>query len=242
MDATISHRIGVLVPSSNVMLERDAPDLLPLGVSAHFARMKITRDDDEQLTALFDLAPAAADLLADADVQAVAFGCTTGSLSGGLGYDQRIIERVTRASGLPTTTTASALVDGLRVEGVRRVAVVSPYEDWLNARVVAFLTDSGFDVRHVLGFGIPDPVEIAKVTPEQIARAVHAVDSEEVDAVVVSCTAFRGVEAAALIGGALGKPVLTSNQVTYWKLLEMVAGTASRRLPSQLTTQPGAEV
>jgi maleate isomerase len=242
MDATISARIGVLVPSSNVVLERDAALLLPAGVSAHFARMKITRDDDQQLAALFDLAPAAADLLADAGVQAVAFGCTTGSLGGGLGYDQRIIERVTGVTGLPTTTTASALVEGLRVEGAVRLGVISPYEDWLNAKVVGFLCASGFEVRAVHGFGLPDPLDIAEVTPEQIANAVPAVDSDAVDAVVLACTAMRGVEAVALIGEALGKPVLTSNQVTYWKLLDMVSGSTARCRPSQQTGYPATAV
>jgi maleate cis-trans isomerase len=40
--------------------------------------------------------------------------------------------------------------------------------------------------------------------------------------VFISCTAFRGVDAINLIEDRLGKPVLSSNQVTFWKLGQMV--------------------
>jgi maleate isomerase len=224
-------RVGLLVPSSNTIIERDAR-VLPQEVSAHVARMKITRDDDDQLAALIDLAPAAADLLADAAVEAIAFACTSGSLHGGPGYDDEIVRRIRAATGIPTTTTATAVVDALRAEGATRVALVSPYEGWLNELVTAFLEGHGISVGRVVGFGLPDPLDSAALAPERIAEAVRSVDSSDVGAVVVSCTAFQGLEAARLVAGELGKPVVTSNQATLWKLLDMTVGAAGR--PSEL--------
>ena len=227
VEATWRAKLGLLIPSANTMLERDAQAHLPPGVTAHFSRMWLTVDNVEQLAALFNLAPAAAELLAHAHVDAIAFGCTTGSLDGGLGYDRRIIEAVEEVTGIPTTTTATAVVDSLAAAGARTVALVSPYEPWLNDKVVHFLRESGFDVEGVFGFGLPDPADIAAVTPEQIVDAVRLVDTDRADAVLISCTTFRGLDAVALLGDTLGKPVLSSNQVTFRKLLDMVGVVAS---------------
>src|SRR5207253_280708 len=58
------------------------------------------------------------------------------------------------ASGLPTTTMSTGVVDGLRAMGVRRVAVGTAYIEEVNARLRQFLVDSGFDVLAVEGLGI----------------------------------------------------------------------------------------
>jgi maleate isomerase len=229
-------KLGLLIPSANTMLERDAQAVLPPGVTAHFARMKLTRDEPEQLAALIDHAPAAAELLHDAGVDAIAFACTTGSLTGGLGYDGTIIERLTTAAAVPVTTTATAVIDALRAVQARSVALVTPYEPWLNDQVVTFLEGSGFEVCGRLGFGLPDPADIAAVAPSRIVDAVRAVDTDAADAVLISCTAFHGLEAVRRIGTALGKPVLSSNQVTLWKLAQLLG------MPSVFATARDADL
>lgn len=211
-------RLGVLVPSSNTMVERDAQAHLPPAVSAHFARMKITRDDPDQLAALADLAPPAAELLADAGVAAIAFACTTGSIHGGASVERDVIDRIEVVAAVPATTTATAVLDALVALDADRVALVSPYEPWLNDEVVEFLGRGGVAVDGVHGFGLPDPRDIAAVPPADIAAAVRTVDSDRVDAIVISCTAFAGVDAARLVRRELGKPVVAANQATFWKL------------------------
>jgi maleate isomerase len=215
-------RLGVLVPSTNNMLERDAHIVLPPTVTAHFARMKYDRMEMDPLAALSRHAPVAASLLADAHVDAIGFGCTTGSLLGGLGYDRQIIAMIEQASGVPATTTSSALIEALKELGARRVALVTPYVDQLNQRVIAFLAANGIEVDGSVGFGIPDPDGIPLIKPADTADVARQVNSDRVDAVFLSCTALRGIEAIDLLGDELGKPVLSSNQVTYWKLLRLL--------------------
>jgi maleate isomerase len=211
-------RLGVLVPSSNTIVERDAQTHLPPTVSAHFARIKITRDDPDQLAALADLAPPAAELLADARVAAIGFACTTGSIHGGPSREREIIDRIEAAAAVPATTTATAVLDALVALDAGRVALVSPYERWLTEEVVEFLAAGGVAVDGVHGFGLPDPLDIAAVPPADIAAAVRTADSDRAEAIVISCTAFAGVEAARLVRPELGKPVVAANQATFWKL------------------------
>lgn len=213
-------RVGALIPSANAVFERDMTLALPPGVTGHIGRMKLTRDEPEQLAGLIDAAPRAADELADARVGAIAFACTTGSLDGGIGYDRKVIARIESATdGIPATSTSTALLQALEALGLGRVALVSPYEDWLDAKVVRFLDQNGVSVTAAGGFATPEPREIEAFEPDAIASACVAVDSAEADGVFVSCTGFRGLEAAALAATAIGKPVLSSNQATLWALL-----------------------
>jgi len=211
-------RLGVLVPSSNTMVERDAQIHMPPAVSTHFTRMRITRDDPDQLAALADLAPPGAKLLADAGVAAIAFACTTGSIHGEAWREREVIDRIEAVAAVPATTTATAVLDALVALDAARVALVSPYEPWLNEEVVGFLGRSGVAVERVHGFGLPDPLDIAAVPPAEIAAAARTIDSDCVEAIVISCTAFAGLDAARLVRGELGKPVVAANQATFWKL------------------------
>ena len=223
-DSMVEHwdaRFGFLIPSGNAVFERDAFLVLPLEATAHFGRMELTVDSPEQIAKLASLAPEAARLVAHADVNAMAFCCTTGSLDGGLGYDRKIIETLQEVTRIPTTTTATATLDAFRHLGVDRISLVSPYQTWLNDKVVRFFGDHGVSVVHTVGFGIEDAAGIAAVSPQRIAEAVVDIASSGSDAVFISCTGMRGLEALDHIPRKTGHPILTSNQVTLWKTLDL---------------------
>lgn len=214
-------RLGALVPSSNAVFERDAGSTLPPGITLHTARMKHTEDTEEQLGGMQDHAATAASDVADAGVAAIGFACTTGSLLGGVGYDGRVCELIEAAAGVPATTTSTAVVKALRACEVERLVLVSPYEPWLNARVVDFLQGSGFSVAGVHGFAITDSRAMEEISPERIADVVRSLDAPDVDGAFISCTNFRGIEAARVLDADFGKPVVSSNGATLWQLLTL---------------------
>ncbi|MFI6823874.1 aspartate/glutamate racemase family protein [Micromonospora sp. NPDC050187] len=227
-DPQWTHRLGFLVPSVNTVIERDLRLSLPATVSAHVARMSIIRDTPEQLAALADSVPGAATLLSHAAVDSIVFACTSGSLYHGLGYDGEITERITAAAGVPASTTSTAVVAALRSLGLSRVVLVTPYEPWLDELVGAFLGAHGIEVTATAGPALPDPLDTASVPPEEIAAAV--VDPGAADGIVISCTAFRGLEAARILRERFGLPVVSSNEATCWEGLRL-AGRAPDTFP-----------
>lgn len=216
-DPAWTHRLGFLVPSVNTVFERDLRLSLPGRLSTHVARLPITRDEPDQLCALSDAAPAAAELLAHAGCDIVSFACTTGSLYQGLGFDDEIRRRVTAVTGRPTSTTSTGVIAALRSVGAQRVLLVSPYENWLEERVKAFLGAHGMRTTAALGPALPDPRDCAALAPQAIADIVD--DPGDADAVLLSCTAMRGLEAAALLRRRLRVPVVSSNEATIWAVL-----------------------
>src|SRR5699024_5214209 len=128
-------------------------------------------------------------------------------------------ERITAASGVPASTQSTAVVAALRSLGLTRVVLVTPYEPWLDELVATFLGAHGIEVTATAGPALPDPLDTASVAPEEIAAAVG--DPGTAEGVFISCTAFRGLEAARILRERLGLPVVSSNEATCWEGLRL---------------------
>lgn len=221
MKAQKRTRLGVIVPSGNTLLEPELTGLSIDGVTFHFSRICNYRDTEEELAGMMDEAPYAAELLSHAGVAAVAFGCTGGSFLKGPDYDATVTRRIQERVTVPVTTTSSAVVAALEALGVKKVTLLTPYEEWLTERGETFLLGHGFEVLSRSFLSITDPLAMVEMTGAEIAEwAVSRVDPAA-EAVFISCTCFRGMEAVSQLETALGVPVVTSNQATVWRLLSM---------------------
>lgn len=221
-------RLGVIVPVSNTNLEPDMALMAPRGVTAHFARAGgydvDAVPDETQMRAYSDnaiddviaqLTPARPDM--------VLYGCTSATLAQGPAYDRAFRDRLAAMSGAPVISAASALAWGLRTMGVARYAFVSPYVKSLNDLAIDFLAEDGPVC--VSRFDTERPwsnIDVGSAQPDKVIEMARAGDSPEAEAMVISCTDFRAVEAIDDLEEALGKPVLTSNQaMMVWALAKL---------------------
>jgi maleate cis-trans isomerase len=157
--------------------------------------------------------------LATANVDVIAYGCTTGSFYKGPGWDQEMLARMEKAGHAPAVAAAPAVAEALRSFGARRVSVATPYPDWNNQQLRKYLEALGFEVLNVEGEpraaksgnqGINDQ------NPEDVLAFATKVCRPEADALLCSCTAWRSVEVVDEIERRVGKPVVTSNQASAW--------------------------
>ena len=162
---------------------------------------------------------AAAKLLKDADVNLVIFGCTSGSLFKGLGYDLVVAKQIAQASGCPVVTTAGAVIEALKKLNARRICLATPYIREVNIREIDFLNKSGFEVVKTESLGIKENLKIGRLTDMDAARLAESANSSLADAVFISCTNFRTFEAIRRLEGQLAKPVVSSNSATLWASL-----------------------
>jgi len=214
-------RIGVMVPSTNTTFEADFQLVAPRDVTIHGQRLWLTNDaaGEAGMNRMNDEMEAGARYLATARVDVVAYGCTTGSFYRGPGRDREMLDVIERAAGVPAVAAAPAVVAALRFFGARRLSVATPYPDWNNARLRAYLEASGFEVLNLEGEphaarsgnqGINDH------DPEEVVAFASRVCRQEADALLCSCTAWRSTEAVAELERRTGKPVVTSNQASIW--------------------------
>ncbi|MFW6376565.1 MAG: maleate cis-trans isomerase [archaeon] len=217
-------RLGLIVPSSNTTNEPEFVRALPDGVSLHASRMRLADVDADSLSAMADDATNCASLLATADVDVVAYGCTTGSLVHGPGYDEDIEARLEAEAGVPAVATAASIKRAFEDLGVESVAVTTPYIEDLNRREAEFLEAAGYDVVAIDGLGLSSNLEIGAQDPETAAEAARNVDDPDADAVFISCTNYRTFEIIPELERELDKPVVTSNQATLWDALDRLDG------------------
>jgi maleate cis-trans isomerase len=211
------YQLGLIVPSWNTAMEYECWRLAPEGVSIHSSRIAHTNDTDEAFLHMVEIAPEAAQLLAHAKVQAICFGCTGASFIR-TGIDEGVIKNIEAATKTPTTTTSTAIKEALTHLGIKSVAIASPYPETMNELLAKFLRHYGFTVVSQRGLNVECPAFLPPETAYQVAREANR---QEADGIVISCTNFRSVEVIERLEKELGKPVISSNTASMWKLLQL---------------------
>ena len=128
------------------------------------------------------------------DVRAVsplvmAYACTSGSFIGGLEGEAALVSAMTDAGAPAAVTTSGALLEALAHLEVRRIATVTPYVAELTVGLTTYLAEAGVDV--VAGAGLGLTSDIWTVPYDVTAGLVRDTDTEEAQAVFISCTNYR---------------------------------------------------
>lgn len=214
-------RIGLIVPSTNTINEPEFWRMAPEGVGIFTARAMLQgRATPESYFEMAKAVSGAADQLATAEVDIVAYGCTSGSFVCPM---EDLIDDMQARTGRPALAAAGAVVAALRALGARRVALATPYIDFVNQREREFLQEQGFEVVSLealdLGHTQEERRGIGRVPPEAIDRLARLADRPEADVVFISCTNLASLGVVERLEAELGKPVITSNQACFWACL-----------------------
>jgi len=211
-------RVGLIVPSVNTTIEPELGWIAPPRLSFHAARVMLHETTEDGLRAMNADVGSAAHLIASASPDVVAYACTSGSFIDGTAGLRRQIDTIAGIVGCPVVATSAAMLDAFVALDVRRIALATPYLDAINRAERSFLEDNDVEVVAVEGLGLSGKA-IREVAPHTVADLVRSADRPTAQAVFVSCTDLRALEVAEALEQALGKPVVTSNQVTLWGIL-----------------------
>lgn len=216
-------RLGVIIPSSNTTVEPEfCTTLHGSRISLHFARIHLNNVTVKDLQNMAKETEVAANLLADAEVDLIAFACTSGSLINGLGYDKAIAQKITKTAKCPAVTTSSAVVEALNTLQTQKIALATPYIEEVVKKEVEFLNKTGFEVVGSQSLGIKENLKIGKLSVENARSLAGKANSSLAQAVFISCTNFRTFEAITVLETQLNKPVVSSNTATLWASIKML--------------------
>jgi maleate isomerase len=154
----------------------------------------------------------------------VAFACTSGSFGDGAAGELLLRHTMVNAGARAACTTSGALIEAVRLLGVSRLAIATPYVEAVTRRLVAYLTEHR--VRTVSSEGLGLLANIWRVTYSDVVDIVQAADRDDAEALFVSCTNLPTYDLIEPLEQALGKPVLTANQVTMWSALRAMGRSA----------------
>lgn len=168
--------------------------------------------------------------MADRNVSSVMWSSTSASFVLGWEGARKQAHALEDALGVPASTTAFAFVDAARVLGIGLVAVVATYPDDIARRFEEFLGQGGIAVCRIGSHGIVSAAEVGTLERDPVLDMVAKNDHPDAEALLVPDTALHTVAWLEELEAAVGKVVLTANQVTFWQAL---------RLAGHLTPQAG---
>jgi len=232
-------RIGLIVLASDYTVEHEfrkifgAPGLgspgFGPGVDYYEARIRNSPQiTPETLAAMGPLIAETCELiLPGAELDVVGFGCTSASMVLGEEAVARNVHAVRPNAKVTNPITAAfAAFDAF---GARRIAVLTPYRRDVNEIVRAYITGKGYEVPVFGSFNEQDDAVVASIDAASLRAAVRSIIAgREVDAVFVSCTSVRLVDAVTTIEAECRLPVTSSNHALAWHCLRL-AGVDEKR-------------
>lgn len=215
--------IGLITLANDMTIEPELRAFLPSeGVALYSNRIPLPNIVTvDTLISMRDHIPAVTELIVPySNIDVVAFGCTSGSMAIG---PETVAAKVHESKpDVAVTNPVSAALKGLDALGCKRVALLTPYVDEVNAVVEAYVSSQGFDIVVKGSFKQPGDPQIVRVPPEAILQAGLELGShQEADALFISCTALRVSSVIENLEQRLGKPVVTSNQALAWDCLRL---------------------
>jgi len=225
----------MITPSSNSVLEPVTAAMLAASpaVTAHFARLRVTEIAlDAPALGQFDpghMLPAA-ELLADAKVDAIAWNGTSASWLG-IERDTSLCAAITERTGIPATTSTLACLEAIKCGDAKRIGLVTPYTDDVQKRIGEVWGRSGVACHAERHLGLRDNFSFGDIAPSAIADMIRAVVRDGCDVVVILCTNMNGAAVAAGLERELDVLVLDSVAVTLWRSLQIAGVDAGGLAP-----------
>jgi maleate isomerase len=236
-------RIGFLIAAMNRVVEFEAPQLAPDGVACHYARLPYTeisqKGISDMLGALETTTPLLAGASFSAGASAIGFAHATASSTSPEAAAQ-VVDRISRAGNVPSTTTLTAVVEGLRCLGAKRVSAALPYdkpERTLQLR--SFLEGNGLKVEKIHTGRIAatkDGHTVSGQPPSAAHALIRDADAPGSDAVIMTIPNMRTIEVLNSLEEDLRKPVITGNQALMWHLLKLLGLKGGRKGFGELLT------
>ncbi len=218
-------RIGVLTPDFDPVPESEMWAMAPQGVSIHASRVPWNRDP--RAFAEPPHVDSAAEQLVGLEPRVVVYAFTSSSYVLGAQADDSLRARLEkRAQGIPLVITCQAAAEAFRILSAHRVAVINPpwFTEEVNSKGMDYFRTQGFEV--VLCARITPARPFTEVSPAEVYQWTRTNVPREAEVVFIAGNGLRAVGAIHALEESLRRPVLTANQVAFWKALRLVGMTS----------------
>ena len=229
-------RFGVILPSTNNIVEADLARINVSGVSLHYGRSHTVNeqavdeaayykatssnyvlDENQQIAELGPRLKAAIATLMTAVPDHLLVSTSANSFRGGQKGAYAFRDKMQAESGVGVSTGALSLAAALRAFGSpKRISFLTPYFPITNANIRRFFTEEGFEVKRDVALQAPSWLGIAEIPVSRLRDTLKHIDGPDVDAIVQSGTNANMMSLAIAAEQWLGKPVIPVNVATYW--------------------------
>lgn len=226
-------RIGIITPSSNTVLEPLSQQIVSQleEASVHFSRFRVLEIGlSTNALAQFDNSKIieAARLLADANVNVIGW---SGTSSGWLGFaeDERLCEQITKATGIPATTSVLALNKLVATLNVTELALLTPYTDDVQKAIIKNYATINVDCTNERHLRQSHNAGFADLPVSRFDHMMAELVDSGATSVSVFCTGLQAAQRVARWEQEYDVTVLDTVATVIWDALH-IAGVDARRV------------
>ncbi|HTB65957.1 MAG TPA: hypothetical protein VK727_06980 [Steroidobacteraceae bacterium] len=209
--ATEDPLLGLVMPV-DALVPPEAAAMYPTGIRFEAASVGLKRMTPKGYDEVLERIAPAAKALRLQGAQAIVLMGTSLSFYKGAAFNRELTQRLSTVSGCPAVTMSTAVIEGLKSVGGKRLAVATAYDEEVNHRLQAFLQEEGFEVLTIRGLGVENVADINNVTADGLLKfSVEVFESaHRPDALLVSCGGLRTLDLLEPLERRCKVPVVSS--------------------------------
>ena len=221
-------RIGLVALSTDFSIERDFNSIfLNLPIDLFVNRLPFYNPlTDKNLVKMTEkLTEVTENILPNQTLDAVAYGCTSGTIVAGV---DQIINKIQSAKpNCKVITPITSAVNALKHLNLKKISVFTPYPQPINEKVINYFKNEGFDIQSFASFNLESDLDIGKIDPKYLLEVLTKMDTVDAEALFISCTALPAFEIIQELENKIKKIVLSSNQTLIWDSIRSVGYNSS---------------
>jgi maleate isomerase len=221
-------RIGLVALSTDFSIERDFNSIfLNLPIDLFVNRLPFYNPlTDKNLVKMTEkLTEVTENILPNQTLDAVAYGCTSGTIVAGV---DQIINKIQSAKpNCKVITPITSAVNALKHLNLKKISVFTPYPQAINEKVINYFKNEGFDIQSFASFNLESDLDIGKIDPKYLLEVLTKMDTVDAEALFISCTALPAFEIIQELENKIKKIVLSSNQTLIWDSIRSVGHNSS---------------
>jgi maleate isomerase len=217
--------IGLLTPQANTTVEPEAWALLPKGYSLINARLVSPAASlNQRLLDYVDQLESSLLQFANAPVSVLSLACTGSSYLMGREQESRWVDAWQARLNIPVVTAGVAVATALKTLGVRRLDLLSPYDQALTQASMAYWISHGFEIGKVQSLQPSEPGfhAIYTTSSESTDNAAQALGISSADAVLMLGTGMPTLKTLLAQRNRTGPPWLSSMLALIWQSIAAI--------------------
>jgi len=219
----INPKVGLLALSTDLTIESDFQSIcqkLPLDLFVNRIHNENPLTKENLLKMCDQIEPVTEKILPGQKINTIAYGCTSGTIAIG---EDKVKEKVQLAKpDCYVTTPITSAIKAFKEMNVKKIALFTPYPESVNKTILEYFSKKNINIISFATFNIDLDEDIASVDPKYLSETLVKLETNDADALFVSCTALPALEILDDVEKKIGKIVLSSNQTLIWDTLRSV--------------------
>jgi maleate cis-trans isomerase len=198
-------------------------DVVPDGVDMTTVSLTIQQLSDDDMDEAIKGMERAAKQLANFDVDVIYQSGVPPVVRRGRGFGDELADRLSQASGLPAITDMPSVIDAMRTMKLSTLAMATPFQQFINDRLVDYLAAEKITVLNNTALGIKRNVEIRRLpipVEYSTARKTFLGAVEKPDGIYIPCGGWGSIHNIDLLEKDLDTTVVTWMNAMIWSAMK----------------------